>query len=218
MRLEQVRFVSDRYEWASLAQRAPSVYHRWEWSEQSRRRVAHLVPHLTVASAYLRVWFADTLAACPVLLIDDIWFNSPRATPLIIEGGPADPVRILIRGADDSDEILVLIDDSDQTRTLDALHWELESDADDSRVRRALIPADVDAMRSRLMFESVESRDMWFEGVEWACRSGLEVRLVEYRRNGEPIGWDLTATHLHESTVLAAAHVEQIVPAWTSPR
>lgn len=218
MKLETVRFVSDRYEWASLVQRAPSVYHRWEWSEQSRRRVAHLLPHMTVETAYLRVWDHDTLAACPLILIDDTWFNTPRAAPLIIEGGPADPDRIIEQAAEDENIDLILVDDTDQVDALEALRWELSADCDDYRSRRALIPADVEIMRARLTFESIEARDLWFDGIQWACRSGLEVQLVEYRRNGEPIGWDLTALHLHEPTVLAAAHVEQIVPAWTSPR
>src|SRR6056297_3067448 len=95
MKVEAARFVTDRYEWASLAQRAPSIYHRWEWSEQSRRRVAHLLPHLTVTTAYLRVWAADTLVACPVLSIDDIWYNIPRSEPLVLDGGPVDPLRVI---------------------------------------------------------------------------------------------------------------------------
>lgn len=218
MKLETVRFVSDRYEWASLAQRAPSVYHRWEWTEQSRRRVAHLLPHMTIETAYMRVWEADTLAACPVILIDDMWYNTPRAAPLIIEGGPADPDRIIEQAAEEENVDLILVDDSDQIEALEALRWELEADCDDHRSRRALIPADVEAMRARLTFESVEARDMWFDGIQWACRSGFDIHIVEYRRNGEPIGWDVTAVHLHEPTVLAAAHVEQLVPAWTSPR
>lgn len=218
MKLETIRFVCDRYEWASIAQRAPSVYHRWEWSEQSRRRVAHLLPHLAVDVAYLRVWDDRTLVACPVILINDEWFNVPRAVPLVIEEGPADPDRVLLAAADSDDVDLTLVDDSEQLAALEALQWELAVDSDDYRNRASLIPADVAAMRSRLSFESADAQAMWFEGILWACRSGLDVKIVEYRRNQEPIGWTVMAVHLNEPVVLAAAHVEQIVPAWTSAR
>lgn len=217
MKVETVRFVSDRYEWASMTLRAPSVYHRWEWSEQSRRRVAHLNPHLTVDIAYLRVWDGDTLVACPVLMIDDVWYNSPRATPLVLDGGPADASRIIAYAVDDNVD-LVLIDDAEQTEALEALRWELNADADDYRRRRSIIPTDLHAMRARLSFESEDVCVIWFDGIEWAYRSGLDVTLTEYRRNDEPIGWELTVEHLGEPTVLAAAHVDRLVEAWTSLR
>lgn len=218
MKVETVRFVSDRYEWASMTQRAPSVYHRWEWSEQSRRRVAHLMPHMKIDTAYMRVWDGDTLVAVPVILIDGTWFNVPRSAPLVLEGGPANPTTIIVEAADDENEDVVIVNDDNQIQALDALRWELAADADDYRRRRSIIPEDLHGMRARLTFDTVDACDMWFEGIEWAYRSGLDVTLIEYRRNDEPIGWELTVTHLGEPTVLAAAHVERPVEAWTSPR
>jgi len=218
MKVEEVRFVSDRYEWVSIACRAPSVYHRWEWAEQSRRRAAHLLPHLDVDVSYLRVWSGDTLVSCPMLMIDDVWFNVPRAVPLVVEGGPIDPIRVIMDAASEDFEI-DLIDDSKQLDNIDAVEWELNADADDTRSRQALAPPDVAIMRHRLTFPTEFDADTWFDALKWVERSGLaDVWFVEFRRNDEPIGWHTHTTHLGETVVLAAAHVEHIVEPWTSQR
>lgn len=218
MKVEAARYVGDRYEWASLAKRSPSVYHRWEWSEQSRRRVAHLLPHLTVETAYLRVWADDTLVAVPLLGIDDIWYNVPRSTALVLDGPDLDPWAVVNEAAEDDGADIVFIDDTEQLQTNEALEWALNRDADDHRSRQALIPTDIDEMRLRLRFADDACCATWFEAITWVDRSGLAARFVEYRRNDEPIGWGVYVEHLGELTLLAAAHVEHEVPPWTSLR
>jgi len=218
MKVEAARFVGDRYEWASLAKRSPSVYHRWEWSEQSRRRVAHLLPHLNVETAYLRVWADDSLVAVPLLCIDDIWYNVPRSTPLVIDGPDVDPEFVINEASEEDGSDIVFVDDSQQLQVIDALEWALNRDADDHRSRQALIPADIAEMRLRLRFIDETTSDIWFEAISWVDRSGLTARFIEYRRNDEPIGWGVYVEHLDQLVLLAAAHVEHDVPAWTSER
>lgn len=218
VKVEAARFVNDRYEWSSLAQRAPEVYHRWEWSEQSRRRVASLCPHLKVESAYLRVWSGDALVAMPILLIDDIWYNTPRSTPLVLSGCHGNPLAAIDEATEDLGEDVVFIDDSDQLKVTTALEWRLNIDADDHRNRQSLIPSDLAEMRLRLRFADDQTSDIWFEAIQWLDRSGLKAKFIEYRRNGEPVGWGVYVDHLDELVCLAAAHVEFDVPAWTSER
>mgnify|MGYP001552974099 CR=1 FL=1 len=218
MKVEAARYVADRYEWASLSKRAPSVYHRWEWSEQSRRRVAHLLPHLDVDTCYLRVWADDSLVCLPLLGIDDIWYNVPRSVPLVIDGPSVDPEFVINEAAEDDGTDIVIIDDSEQLSALEALEWALNRDADDHRTRQALIPRDVDEMRVRLRFADDETADTWYEAITWVDRSGLTARFIEYRRNDEPIGWGIYVEHLGELVLLAAAHVDHEVPPWTSQR
>ncbi len=219
MKVEAARYVGDRYEWASLSKRSPSVYHRWEWSEQSRRRVAHLLPHLTINICYLRVWADTSLVAMPMMMIDeDIWVNVPRSAPLVIDGPAVDPLAVVNEAADDDGADIVFIDDSEQLSTIEALEHELNRDADDSRTRQGLIPRDVEEMRIRLRFTDDDAAERWFEAIQWVDRSGLKARFVEFRRNDEPIGWAVYVEHLNELTPLAAAHVNYDVPEWTSPR
>lgn len=210
--------MSDRYEWASLVKRAPSVYHRWEWSEQSRRRVASLCLKLNIESCYLRVWAGDVLVAMPMLKIEDIWYNTPRAEPVVLEGHTDDPLAVIDEATEEYGEDVVYIDDSAQLAEIAALEWQLNSDADDHRNRQSLIPSDLAQMRSCLRFADDETADMWFEAVQWLDRSGIKARFVEYRRNDEPIGWGVYADHLGELVPLAVGHVEHEVPPWTSPR
>ena len=219
MKVEAARYVADRYEWASLSKRSPSVYHRWEWSEQSRRRVARLLPHLDIDICYLRVWADDSLVAMPMLMIDEgIWFNTPRSTPLVIDGPPVDPFLVVDEAAEEDGADIVFIDDSEQIVTIEAVEHELERDADDSRTRQGLIPRDIEEMRLRLRFADDIDAEMWFEAIQWVDRSGLNARFIEFRRNDEPIGWAVYVEHLNDLTLLAAAHVDREVPPWTSPR
>lgn len=218
VKVEAVRFVSDRYEWSSIAQRAPEVYHRWEWSEQSRRRVAHLCPHLKIESAYLRVWSDDALVAMPILLIDDIWYNTPRSTPLVLSGEHVDPLAVIDEATEEYGDDVVFIDDSGQLELITGLEWRLNVDADDHRNRQSLIPADLAEMRLRLRFPDDTAADCWFDAIQWVDRSGLKAKFVEYRRNSEPIGWGIYVQHLDDLVCLAAAHVEFEVPTWTSER
>jgi hypothetical protein len=217
-KVEAARFVSDRYEWSSLAQRAPEVYHRWEWSEQSRRRVAHLSPHLKIESAYLRVWADDALVAMPILFIDGIWYNTPRSTPIVLSGSHADPMSVIDEATEEYGEDIVFVDDSEQLKVTSALEWRLNVDADDHRNRQSLIPSDLAEMRLRLRFADDKIADIWFEAIQWVDRCGLKAKFIEYRRNSEPIGWGVYVEHLDELVCLAAAHVEFEVPTWTSNR
>lgn len=220
VKLQAGRFVTDRYEWTSLARSAPSVYHSWEWAEQSRRRVAHLVPHLAVSVSYFRLWVDDdALIAVPVLTIDGMHYNVPRSEPHVLEGGPVDDLFALIDDAADADGTdIEFVDDTEQLDIIRALEWDLQADADDYRARRTLADTDVAEMRSRLRFADDDTADCWFDAVKWVDRSGLDVSFVEYRRNDEPIGWAVYAVHNGDAEVLAAAHAEFHVPPWTSLR
>lgn len=218
MEVEDVRFVSDRYEWASLTKQVPSLYHQWEWAEQSRRRIVRELPTLPIDSAYLRIWAGDTLIGCPVVQIDDVWFNAPRALPMCLLGEPLPAAALAEWAADDDGCILIVVDDSPQIADIHATRWLLECDADDLRSRRSLAPIDIKTMLTRLSFESEHARDTWVEAVGWVWRAGWNARLIEYRRNDEPIGWSVEVEHTDSVTVLAAAHVEMIVADWTSPR
>lgn len=218
MKVETARFVGDRYEWSSLARRAPSVYHRWEWSEQSRRRVTRFCPGVNVETAYLRVWHDEALIVCPILLIGDLWYNTPRAEPVLIQGAVDDAWQAIDEATEEYGELIIHRDDSEQLAEIQALEWQLNADADDQRNRQTLIPSDLDDMRFRLRFADDLTSELWFEAVQWLGRSGLDARFVEYRRNDEPIGWGIYAAHLGELTCLAAAHVEFEVPTWVSQR
>ena len=219
VKVETVRFIADRYEWAATARHARSVYHRWEWTEQSRRRVAFLFPRVKVASAYLRVWLGDTLVGCPVLSIDGIWFNTPRSTPLVIDGPGCDVHTAIAEAIEYTKDDVVIVDDTEQLRQLEAIRWELTIDSTDCRSRRSITPSDLTGMARALTFDTDTTGELWFDGIRWVSQSGWDIRLDEYRRNDEPIGWTITTPDPSEGvTVLAAAHVEQIVPPWTSLR
>lgn len=214
MEVEAVRFVSDRFEWSSMTNDA-ALYHRWEWSEQSRRRVARQLPTTTVGAAYLRIWVHDTMITCPVILIGDIWYNTPRAQPMTVVGDPISPADVI----DDLDVDVVIVDDTAQLTAITTIAERLTDHADETRSRRSVTAAETATMRSRLAFADAESGDTWFEGVEWIWRTGWDARLIEYRRCRQPIGWTVEVSHKNAAaTVVAAAHVDEVVPAWTSPR
>lgn len=215
MEVEAVRFVSHPFEWSSITNRVSSVYHQWGWAEQSRRRVARIISDVDVA--YLRVWSHDSLVTCPLILIDDVWFNVPRSQPLVLDGPPVDPIAVIESAADIENVDIELVNDCDQIAELRQLAWQLAHDADDVRSRRSFAPADVQAMSAVLNFASDEAAEAWFEAVGWVWRSGFDARLVEYRRNDEVIGWTIDVDYGDIATV-AAGHVEWVVADWTSPR
>lgn len=214
MEVEAVRFVDDRFEWSSLTKETPSIYHLWEWSEQSRRRVQRQLPTRTVDSAYLRIWVHDSMIGCPVIHIDGIWYNTPRSSPLTLVGEPIDPFAVF----DALDDDVFLIDDSEQIDSIAALSAQLGADADSTRSRRSIAPSDIEAMRRQLVFPSADASEIWFEGVEWAWRTGWDTTLVEYRRAETIIGWTVEVHRQGAPAVVAAARCDQIVPEWTSPR
>lgn len=218
MESEAVRFVSDRFEWASLTKRVGALYHRWEWAEQSRQRVVRQLPLIPIQTAYLRIWIIDSMVVCPLIGIGDTWYNAPRAQPMVVAGEPVDPVAALELAADVEGTDIVYVDDSAQVSAISSVVDDLIARADDHRERRSLAPVDVTDMIDRLTFADEGARDRWIEAVAWTWRAGWDARLVEYRADRDPIGWVVDVHHLDTVSTVAAAAVDGEVLEWTSPR
>lgn len=85
MATEPLRVITDRWEWASIAQLVPTVYHELSWTLASVDRLKDQYT-LPIAFGYARVWVDDTLIGCPLIRLGDRWFNTPRSAPLVLRG------------------------------------------------------------------------------------------------------------------------------------
>src|SRR5687768_2535951 len=182
---ESVRLITDRSEWDSLSRLSGSIYHHYDWTAHTARRLEGFGP---VTFGYLRMWDGDSLIGCPVVKFCDRWFNTPRAVPAILSGGEADAIAVVsaahskllkMRGVNVDPDVGLLYEIAARRRRVER--------GEPVRVFKSMLPSEIKQMVGASSSpEPVQ--DVWVQAVVWLWRAAWETSVVSW--NG---GWTIHA-------------------------
>lgn len=235
MPVDSLRIVTDRWEWDSLAQLAPTIYHEQSWTLASVQRIKTQTS-TPVRFGYARVWVADTLVGCPLIRQGDRpWYNSPRAAPLVLQGtrlnAPGAVMRAIARSwAPDPKHPdrtrpwsaqVALHDDSELVHAIERARLSIEVRSSRWRRYKAMSGREIDEMVRTLRWKERPKAREWGDALRTTWTSGCwttEVH-VHFDDNDRIVGYLVWVTRPgRPGECIAAALVGQRTPAWTVSR
>lgn len=222
--------ITDQWEWASIAKLVPTVYHEQSWTLASVSRI-RAQTSLPVSYGYARVWVGrDTLVGCPLIRFGNRWFNTPRAAPLVLAGCRLNAASALLRAAGRSRDPTVarlrlrdhleLHDDHELVRDIDRTRLLLDVRTATCRRYRSMSTREINLMVRSLSFPDPHVGPEWGAAIKacWNAGSWTTTVNVHADEDGATIGFSVWVQRPASTECVAAALIDQPVPAWTSYR
>lgn len=230
MSVDEFRLVESQWEWQSLSNLADSPYHDPAWTYQSVARI-RLQARASVSCGYVRVWHSDTMIGCPVIRVNDRWFNSPRASPTVLSGPPVDePSRHIMQSAakvrDPGRELvgingIVISHDTSQLAEIARAAQALDERAVSHRDHLSLTKTEITLLAKTIPWQTDDEWQHWVDVITRLWRAGSWKMTMRSHFDGDqqPIGFTIWIERPNGSTAcLSALTCHAPVPAWASPR